>query len=184
MLETGLTVRRQADREVHMALPDRLLRAHEQVKRGVLISDSMVWPGRSCLRLSHDVRAGDVFFYGGGPSESSGWSGRLPPLKVSEKENTLIWRQEFTRAKDDRVTQRRYLLGNAERCLWPHLILPLPGIVGANVEARVDFTAGAHGESLAFVAKASIQALVEELILDCRFQSVKSSLDEHEGRRT
>ena len=79
---------------------------------------------------------------------------------VRERECTLIWRQEFMRAKDDRVTQRRYLLGNAERCLWPHLILPLPGIVGANVEARVGFTAGAHGDSLAFVAKTSIQAFV------------------------
>ena len=108
-----------------MALSDHLLRAYEQVKAGVFISDSMLWPGRSCLRLSKDVNAGEVLFYGGGPSESSGWRGRILPLKESEKECALIWRQEFTRAKEDRVTQRRYLLGNAERCLWPHLIFAI-----------------------------------------------------------
>ena len=44
----------------------------------------------------------------------------------------------------------------------------------------MDFAAGAHGESLAFIAKASIQAFVEELILYCRFESWKNSPDEHE----
>ena len=178
-LETGLTVRKEVEQEVHTKLPDRLLRAYEQIKQGVFISESKLWPGRRCLRLSQGVNAGEVLFYGGLPDESSGWSGRRPSMPDSGEDFKFIWRQEFTRAKEDRVTQRRYLVGNAERCLWPHLLLPLHGLPGANVEARVDFTAGAHGESLAFIAKAPIPAFVEELVLDCRFEPFTNSSDEH-----
>ena len=110
-LETGLTVRKEGQQEVHTKLPDRLLRAYEQIKQGVFISESKLWPGRRCLRLSQGVNAGEVLFYGGLPDESSGWSGRRPSVPDSGEDFKFIWRQEFTRAKDDRVTQRRYPSG-------------------------------------------------------------------------
>ena len=178
-LESGLTMRKEMERDPHAALPDRLLRAYEQTEKGVFISESMLWPGRRSLRLSKDVKAGDVLFYGAMPNESSGWTGRTPPLPDSGEDFHFIWRQEFARANNDRVTQRRYLVGNADRCLWPHLLLSLHGLPRANVEARVDFTAGAHGQSLTFFAKAPIPAYLEELVLDCRFEPFKDSSDEH-----